>query len=275
MMNYGEPNVSNDGTKPPRINISKLLQDTGGADPDAASKRRKSTHDRTPAANHQILAGVVLLCVMLLQNVSALADPATIIGRWRLDTAASVDPADELKGIRASKRKKKNPPVAAGPEAGPLGDTQRRYWEQANAGEEWTHSKELTHAGPVQRLLESENLEIVPADNGYIFIYADGYERSVIPNPNGRVFTASGEELVETDIGFTLAFWRKGTLILETRITQGGKLNEQITASEDGDRLTVNIVIDRRDWKWIAKLDRVFDRVFDRAAATAFQENSK
>jgi hypothetical protein len=253
------------------MNHSMHTQNIGGANPDSTSSRRKSSHDRTPVANHQILAGVVLLCVMLLQNVSALADPATIIGRWRLDTTASVDPADELKGIRASKRKKKNPSVAAGSEAGPLGETQRRYWEQANAGEEWKHSQELAHAGPVQRILESENLEIVPADNGYIFIYADGYERGVIPNPNGRVFTASGEELAETDIGFTLAFWKKDTLILETRITRGGKLNEQITTSEDGDRLTVNIVIDRRDWKWIAKLDRVFDR----AAADGFQENSK
>ena len=270
-MIYGEPQVSNDGTKPPRMNLSKQLQDISCVDPDSANRRRKPSHDRTSVANRQILCGVVLLCVMLLQNISALADPAPMVGRWELDTTASVDPADELKGIRASKRKKKHPAVAAGPEAGPLGDTQRRYWEHANAGEEWKHSKELAHAGPVQRILESQNLEIVPADNGYIFIYADGYERSVIPNPDGRIFTASGEELVETEIGFTLAFWKKGTLILETRITKGGKLKERISVSEDGDRLTVNIVIDRRDWKWIAKLDRVFDR----AAADGFQENTK
>ncbi|MFP6680732.1 MAG: hypothetical protein VCB07_00910, partial [Gammaproteobacteria bacterium] len=203
---------------------SMHIQNIGSAHPDSTNKRRKSSHDRTPVPNHQILARVVLLSVMMLQNVLALADPTTIIGRWRLDTVVSVDPSDELKGIRASIHKKKSPPVVAGSGAGPLGETQRRYWEQANAGEEWKHSKELAHAGPVQRILESQNLEIVQADNGYIFIYADGYERSVIPNPSGRVFTASGEELVETDIGFTLAFWRKGTLTLETRITRGGKL---------------------------------------------------
>ncbi|MFT4561908.1 MAG: hypothetical protein ACI9BW_001650 [Gammaproteobacteria bacterium] len=61
------------------------------------------------------------------------------------------------------------------------------------------------------------------------------------------------------------------TLILEIRITKGKKPSERITVSEDGVRLTVNIAIDRRDWKWTAKLDRVFDR----AAPDRFQEITK
>jgi head-tail adaptor len=82
-----------------------------------------------------------------------------------------------------------------------------------------------------------------------------------VPNPGGRVFTASGQELVQSEIGFTLAYAKDQTLNLETRIKKGGQLLEVISLSADGDTLTINIEIDRRDWKWIAKVDRVFHRV--------------
>lgn len=224
-------------------------------------KQRTTLDDRAPASNRQILGRNSLLCILLLQCIVAFADPAPLVGSWQLDASASGDPAKELKGIRKSKRKKK--PTNAGPDTknGPLSDTQRRYWEHANDGKQWEHSKALAHAGPMQRLLESRNIEIVAADNGYLFIYADGYERSVIPNPGGRVFTASGDELVETDVGFTLAYWKEASLNLETRIADGGKLTERMAMSADGERLTYNIEIDRRDWKWIVKLERVFDRM--------------
>ncbi len=219
-------------------------------------------HDRIPNAIRQISGLLSLLFILLSHSLVALAESKPIAGIWQLDASASGDPAKELKGIRVSKRTKK--PASSGPEVkkGPLSDTQRRYWESASDGKQRQYSKSLVHAGPLQRLLESQNLEIVPTDGGYVFIYADGYERSVIPNPGGRVFTASGDELVKTDIGFTLAFWKDTNLHLETRIEGGGKLNERITTSADGNRLTVSIEVDRRDWKWIVKLDRVFDRVF-------------
>ena len=232
---------------------------------------QRTCHGRTPVPNHQVSICLTWFCILLFHSAATFAQPPSIVGIWQLDASASGDPAKELKGIREFKRKKKPDNARPDPNPGPLSDTQRRYWEHANEGNQWAHSKGLAHAGPVQRLLESENLEIVPADNGYLFIYADGYERSVIPNPGGRVFTASGDELVKTDIGFTLTFWKKTTLHFETRIEDGGKLNERVTSSADGNRLTVSIEIDRRDWKWIVKLDRVFNRV----DASAFEHDGR
>lgn len=254
-----------------RMNLPAQFSTSASAKANRVDKQQMTLHDRTPVSNRQIISRVSVLFIFLALSVVAFADPAPIVGIWQLDASASGDPAKELKGIRVSKRTKK--PVYAGPatKKGPLSDTQRRYWESASEGKQRRYSKALAHAGPVQRLLESENLEIVPTDNGYTFIYADGYERSVIPNPGGRVFTASGDELVKTDIGFTLAFWKDKSLRLETRIEDGGKLTERVTTSADGNRLTVKIEIDRRDWKWIVELDRVFDRIAPNGATADTQ----
>ena len=236
---------------------------------DRIDRRNPALHHCIQAAKRQIAVKACIFCIFLLPSVVAVADPAPIVGIWQIDARASGDPTKQLKGIRVSKYS--NKPAYSGPEPnkGPLSDTQQRYWESANDGKERRYSSALAHAGPLQRLLESENLEIVPTDNGYLFIYADGYERSVVPNPGGRVFTASGDELVETDIGFTLAFWQDTSLRFETRIEDGGKLTELLTTSADGNRLTVSIEIDRRDWKWIVKLDRIFDRVLTNETATS------
>jgi len=248
------------GAHPLWVNTLENLRSDRSARPAIRHTSRWGFHDRTPVVDCQIRLHGIWLIILLAGSMSALAEPAPIIGRWQLDAAASGNAAKELKGIKRSKRKKSANPVPPH-STGQGGSTQHRYWEEANAGNEWRHTHELGHAGPIQRLLESDNLEIVPTDEGYLFIYADGYERSVVPNPGGRVFTASGSELVKTEIGFTLAYWDTTTLVLETRIKGGGKLSERVSASEDGTRLSVDIEIDRRDWKWIAKLGRIFDRV--------------
>ena len=226
-----------------------------------ANACHRNLHNRTPNPIRQISRYIIWFCMFFLQTAIATADPAPITGIWELDPKVSGDPTKELKGIRVVKRKKK--PTYAGPDAkkGPLSGTQRRYWEYASEGRQRSYSKKLAHAGALQRILESQNLEILSVEDGYLIVYADGYERSIIPNPAGRVFTARGGELVKTDIGFTLAFWKNTSIHFETRIEGGGKLTERLTTSPDGNRLTVRIEIDRRDWKWIVNIDRVFDRV--------------
>lgn len=201
----------------------------------------------------------VLLASLILTGAASpvwSASPA-LAGRWQLDAAASTDPATEMKGIRASKvRAASRVSRPAGTRPGQA--TEQRYWQEANAGEQWRHSKELVHAGPLQRILESENLEIISRDDGYLFVYADGFERPVVPHAAGRVFTASGDELVKTDIGYTLAYWEDETLVLETRIERGGEMFERVTIDADN-RLRIDVTIDRRDWKWVAQLERLFE----------------
>ena len=219
-------------------------------------------HHRTGFMDCQMGASALMLFMTLIYCMPISADPATIVGRWQLDVMLSDNAVDKLKGIRASKHKY-IPSMVRESDRPSTQSTEQRYWQELNEGREWKRSKELAHAGPVQRLLESENLEIVTANGGFLFIYADGYERKVIPNPGGRIFTASGNELVSTEIGHTLAYWKDASLMLETRTAHGGKLTEYIETSADGTRLTMKIEIDRRDWKQIVYLDRVFNRVGD------------
>jgi hypothetical protein len=224
-----------------------------------ATRRAVDRHDRTVSPNYQIFGCFYLLLISLFLS-TAYAQAPSIEGRWQLDSEASTDSADQLKGVRKSKRVKRSNSNPVG-NTGKHSDTQKRYWQYANEGREWQRSSELVHAGPIQRLLESSNLEIVASEDGFLFIYADGYERKVVPNPGGRVFTANGDELVETHIGFTLAYWKDGVLVFETRIARGGKLSEWVSVSPDGQKLSLRIEIDRRDWKWIAKINRIYDRV--------------
>ncbi|MDA0822589.1 MAG: hypothetical protein O3C28_09225 [Proteobacteria bacterium] len=224
-----------------------------------AVERALNAHDRTVSLNYQIPHCLILLVIILFHG-TAFAQSPSITGRWKLDHDASTDSADELKGIRKSKVMPHRDPEPI-VDSGGLGNTQKRYWQYANEGDEWRRSRELVHAGPLQRLLESNNLEIVADQDGYLFIYADGYERKVVPNPGGRVFTANGDELVQTAIGFTLAYWKDDVLVFETRIEKGGRLNEWVSVSPDGQKLSLRIEIDNRDWKWIAKINRLYDRV--------------
>ncbi|MFT4583938.1 MAG: hypothetical protein ACI915_005319 [Gammaproteobacteria bacterium] len=224
-----------------------------------ATRRAVVVHDRTESPNYQILGCVYLLLILLLP-ATAYAQSPPIAGRWQLDQDVSTDSADELKGVRKSKRVERSGSKPIADSGGP-GGTEKRYWQYANEGKEWQRSSELAHAGPMQRLLESNNLEIIALEEGYLFVYADGFERNIVPNPGGRVFTANGDELIKTDIGFTLAYWKDELLVFETRIEKGGKMTESISVSPDAQKLTVRIEIDRRDWKWIAKIDRIYDRV--------------
>lgn len=220
--------------------------------------RAETHYGRIEGYVRQVSLLTLFLLLVVAQNSSA--DAPQITGRWQLDESISTDAADELKGIRKKKRFSAND--KQGPRSGGVGDVaQSRYWQEANAGKEWHHTHELAHAGPLQRLLESKNLEVVVEGPGYLFVYADGYERPVVPNPGGRVFTASGDELVKSAIGFTLAFWEDKTLVMETRIKRGGKLIERMDLSADGTKLAVEITIDRRDWEWVAKVQRHFNRV--------------
>ena len=211
----------------------------------------------------------LIICggIFVVAPNAASATDTTILGRWQINSEASTNAVDELKGIRVDKRKrhgKRRPPKSKTTQT--TQNTQDRYWQTANAGEVWQHSREITHTGPLQRVLESENLEILQDASEFIIVYADGYERRARPNAAGRVFTAKGDELVVDEIGHTLTYWQDDQLILETRLKNGGQMLEQLTTSADGQELTLSITIDRRDWKWIARFERSYARALSPGA---------
>ena len=175
-----------------RLHLPDLYGASRHGEPTPSSRRSKSyTPTCTVIPYSRIVRSCcqipfVLLTSLLLAGAALPAWSAApvLAGRWQLDADASTDPATELKGIRASKiRTASQSPQPSAKRPGQA--TEQRYWQEANAGEQWRHSKELVHAGPLQRILESENLEIITRDDGYLFVYADGFERPVVPNAAG------------------------------------------------------------------------------------------
>ena len=90
-------------------------------------------------------------------------------------------------------------------------------------------------------------------------LYDGVLPRSIKPNPGGRVFSASGEELVADTLGHTLAYWEGDTLILETDPPNGGKVIEKITVKNNPRQLLYQIKLQMRILKEPVEIKRVFE----------------
>ena len=107
---------------------------------------------------------------------------------------------------------------------------------------------------------------IVGADS----IYIDGFEavtivydgevtRNLVPNPHGRVYSASGQELVEDEFGHTLSFWGGSVLVVETTTFRSVKIVERYRADSKNDQLIISTEI-KPSGRAAVDLVRVFDR---------------
>jgi hypothetical protein len=79
----------------------------------------------------------------------------------------------------------------------------------------------------------------IAGDKELVVIYDEQYQRKLVPNPYGRVFSASGDELIADDYGHTLSFWRKNELVVETK-TEGVSIVERYRFEPKGARLKVS-----------------------------------
>ena len=75
-------------------------------------------------------------------------------------------------------------------------------------------------------------IETQPTPQHLTFTYEDSLIRQVIPNQNGRIYSAKGDELVEDSIGHTLSYWIGSSLFLETDSPTGGKYVEELKISK-------------------------------------------
>ena len=83
-------------------------------------------------------------------------------------------------------------------------------------------------------------------------IHIDGYGEVVLtydgkatrylaPNPAGRVFSASGSELVGDEFGQSLSYWEANDLIVETATARGAQLVERYKSTAAGNGLVVSV----------------------------------
>ena len=175
-----------------------------------------------------------LLCLIICYT-SGLSANIEFSGRWVLDENQSEVAEDMLK---KKFRRLKPGQIRPGGMRNPTGTTAEgaleNYWRTLNEGRERRASKNLRRVGSAYPLITFTNLliETQPTSHHLTFTYEDSLIRQVIPNQNGRIYTAKGDELVADSIGHTLSYWMGSALFLETDSPTGGKYIEEIKISK-------------------------------------------
>lgn len=202
--------------------------------------------------------GIMLLFTMLPPHACA-EDPVDLSDQWVLDNKASDDAEDAFDGkLRRLPFATPSPSTPQHRRETTVERAQADYWEQIRQSEERRSMKNLARIGTVYPLLLATRLKISVQDDGYLLAYDDTLLRLVKPNPAGRIFSASGDELVVDTFGHTLAYWEGDTLVLETDPPDGGKYLERVRVSASPRRLEYRVNVNVRELEEPVEVLRVF-----------------
>ena len=139
--------------------------------------------------------------------------------------------------------------------------SQTHYWETLNEGNLRKEARNLKRLGTAYPLLTANKLAIDLSEQELVGITYDGLlQREIQPNPRGRIFSASGDELTNDTIGHTLAYWEEETLVLETDPPHSGKFIERLKIINNGNRLEYAIFVKSMELKESINVVRVFER---------------
>lgn len=121
-----------------------------------------------------------------------------------------------------------------------------------------SESDEEALISPMRKVISAERLRIEGLDN-VVITYDEKFMRSFIPNPGGRIFSASGAELIEDEFGFTLSYWKKNVLVVETATHRGVDIIERYKYDREKSRLIISSTVTPSGREGI-KIVRVFVR---------------
>ena len=206
--------------------------------------------------NKKILCVLIPGFLCLLPPV--MAEPR-FEGSWVLDKQSSDDPR---KIFKKTLRKRSYPtPIAKkidNQKDRSFERIQSNYWSTVRQGKEASSIKDLRRLGTAYPLVKNKRFDIRRRAKGYEFTYDGALPREVRPNPTGRVYSASGDELVVDTLGHTLSYWEGGMLVLEGDPPTGGKIIERFAIEENPLRLTYSINIRMNILKGPVELRRVY-----------------
>ena len=185
-----------------------------------------------------IFSSIIFSYVMSAQ---VFAEPG-LQGTWVLNEADSDSVKNKIAGVE-SKRKKV------------FSQSRERDGRRAEERRSRGRGQQL---GPLRQTLSAETLHI-DGEKEIKLIFDGEIIRSLTPNPYGRVFSASGKELVEDEFGRTFSYWDSGSLVVETMMSSGGIVVERYQLSEDLARLVVSISIKTLQSASI-EISKVYDR---------------
>ena len=110
----------------------------------------------------------------------------------------------------------------------------------------------------MRKIISAERLRIEGLDK-VVITYDEKFVRDFVPNPGGRIYSASGDELIEDEFGFTLSFWRKNVLVVETATHRGVDIVERYKYDPEKSRLIISSTVTPSGREGI-KIVRVFVR---------------
>lgn len=181
------------------------------------------------------ISRVILLCGCAAVFSTAPAAPgnrAALAGAWILDEAASDSIDERFSHFRKAKR-------GGFRDGGIGGRTDRAGSGRRSKG---LDDEDSAPRGSLRDLVSAARLSITGGERVSI-MYDAHISRDLEPNPDGRVYSASGDELVVDRFGYTLAFWDGDVLVIETTTRRGLDVVERYRVNRAGDRLTVEISV--------------------------------
>ena len=90
--------------------------------------------------------------------------------------------------------------------------------------------------------------------------YDKSAKRLLTPNPNSRVYSASGAGISKDEIGETLSYIEDGVLYIETRTTVG-RLKERIDPLQEPGTLVIDWTIDAPAVPRAIEMTTVYDKL--------------
>lgn len=204
---------------------------------------------------------LTLLAFLLALGLTSQAGAApALIGAWTLDDKGSVDPEEFFEHRLRHDAYYPVPHIQGGGQrTTPYDLNQLAYWDTVRKGTEAHPYKKLRRLGIAYPMVTAQRLEIAEEAGGYRLTYDVDLPRLVRPNPNGKIFSAMGNELVQDTFGFTLTYWDNDTLVNEIDAPDGGKIIERLTVRENPHQLEYMVRLELRMLSEPVQVKRLFN----------------
>lgn len=181
-----------------------------------------------------------------------------IIGNWQLN--------DRLSDSARKKFEAFDAPVRGGFRDGGIGAGRNRKLGRAS-GDPSALEIEFRHDDPDRIARTSKMRKVVSAaalkiggNKELLVVYDDEHKRKFVPNPHGRIFSASGDELIADRFGHTLSFWQKHVLVVETKTRDGVNVVERYRYDRRISKLRISTSVTPSGRSGI-EFERVYDRL--------------
>ena len=212
-------------------------------------------HDKKFLDSRHIWLSRLLIVSFLCATNASLANE-TYNGRWQLDEKNSDDLQDVMERVRRENQEEIDQKEQERQERQQRPDIfgRDRSWDDNRARGATAVIPKL-----MRTMISSEIIKIY-FSRKLAIAYDKNFKRLLTPNPNGRVYSASGAGISKDEIGETLSYVEDGILYIETR-TSVGRLKERIDALQVPGKLIIDWSVDAPAVPRAIEMRTVYDKL--------------